>query len=692
MRWQIEAFVFCEKQQTLSIEQEVLQLEPMVVELLAYFCRHTNHIISRDQLIEQVWGGRLITDNAVTKVINKLRKNLNDDPRKPRFIATLPKKGYKFIASASELVAENIADIASNKISQVASAETHAQIISISKEKSPITRPLFVLGLMVLLVWITVLFQNDKEHSPITQVKALTRSAGNEAWPQVSPNGNYLAYMQFGDKRIHLWVKSLIDEKSVEITHGEKNELGVGPAAWNSDGSKLVYLVASSDSCQYYIREINGLTLGEPKLIHNCPVGSYGRISFTHDDNRVVYTESDDSPYTLFEMNLTTGLKRRLNQPEQFIGGNSQFDLHPTENKLLISSPDKQQWEGYYSLDLETDELTLLFKQDAYICCGIWDHSGKRVVLMGEHPAYQLVSYDMNGNDKQVIYSGSQQLRAPQRHINGKDYMFIAGYINQNALYYDFETESDVFVANTSVDDRLAVFSQLNEQIAFIGLSTGNEEVWLTDQQGSQLIKLTQYNDSRHIIDLLWSYNGDYLLGLALNQIYLIDSKTGDSEILKIPQLEIRGLSWKSEQVISYSTKSKNGWRVNYYDLKTHQVSYEDEKWAYIKYSANPDDVLWQAQNRDLFVTVEQKPLLDKELNGVSFLNGRQFNLKKVGAKWAWQNFTDGQYTLMLKEELNKPAKNVVITNSYHFDLSSQGLLYHSTDNLNADIYQTVAE
>jgi DNA-binding winged helix-turn-helix (wHTH) protein len=690
MRWQIEAFVFCEKQQTLSIEQEVLQLEPMVVELLAYFCRHTNQIISRDQLIEQVWGGRLITDNAVTKVINKLRKNLNDDPRKPRFIATLPKKGYKFIASASEIVTENITDIASNKTSQDAPAETHAQIISISKEKSPITRRLFVLGLIVLSVWITVLIQTDKEHSPITQVKALTRSAGNEAWPQVSPNSNYLAYMEFGDKRIHLWVKSLIDEKSVEITHGKENELGVGPASWNSDGSKLAYLVASSNSCQYYVREISGLTLGEPELIHNCPVGSFGRISFTHDDNRVVYTESDDSPYTLFEMNLATGVKRRLNQPEQFLGGNSQFDLHPTKNTLLISSPDKQQWEGYYSLDLETDELTLLFKQDAYICCGIWDHSGERVVLMGDHPAYQLVSYDRNGNDKQVIYSGSQKLRGPQRHINGKDYLFIAGYVNQNALYYDFETQSDIFVANTSVDDRLAVFSEHNDQIAFIGLSTGNEEVWLTDKQGSQLTKLTQFNDSRHIISLLWSFDGGYLLGLALNQIYLIESKTGESEILKIPQVEIRGLSWKSDQVISYSTRSKNGWRVNYYDLNTHQVSYEDEKWAFIKYTTNPDDVLWQAQNGDLFVTIEQTPLRDKELNEVSFLNGRQFNLKKVGTKWAWQNFTDGQYHLMLKQGLNQPAKEVMKTDSYHFDLSNEGLLYHSTDSLNADIYQTM--
>jgi|TARA_B110000238_G_C16020079_1_gene392816 Tol biopolymer transport system component len=180
----------------------------------------------------------------------------------------------------------------------------------------------------------------------------------------------------------------------------------------------------------------------------------------------------------------------------------------------------------------------------------------------------------------------------------------------------DFKTQSDIFIANTSVDDRLAVFSPHNNQIAYIGLSTGNEEIWLTDKQGKQLTKLTQFNDSRHIVDLLWSAGGDYLLGLALNQIYLIDSKTGDSEVLKTPQVEIRGVSWKSEQIIAYSTKSKNAWRVNYYDLETHQT------------------------------------------------------------RWAWQNFTNGQYDLMLKETLNQPAKEVIKTGSYHFDLSSQAVFF----------------
>ncbi|MEP1447650.1 MAG: winged helix-turn-helix domain-containing protein [Paraglaciecola sp.] len=695
MRWQIEGFVFCEKQQTLKFEQEISQLEPMVVELLAYFCRHTDEIVNREQLIEKVWRGRIITDNAVTKVINKLRKNLNDDPRKPRFIATFPKKGYRFIASVSELPEASSGALLkiSSPPTNPATQQNHPPVIS--KARFAVAATLLTVIIVTTMIWITFGAMQEKKQRPITAVKALTRTAGNDAWPQVSPDGNYLTYMEFTEKRIHLWIKSLVDEKTIEITHDDDDDdeaLGVGPAAWNSDGSKLVYLVASSTSCQYYLREINGLTLGEAKLIHNCPAGSYGRISFTHDDNKVIYTESDGTPYTLFEMNLSTGAKRRLNQPQQFVAGNNQFDLHPTQNKLLISSPDKQQWEGYYSLDLDTDELTLLFKQDAFICCGIWDHSGERVVLMGEHPAYQIVSYDQTGKDRQVVYSGSQQLRTPLRHINGKDYMFIAGYVNQNALFYDIEKQTEVFVANTSVDDRLAVFSHHNQQIAFVGLSTGSEEIWLTDTQGKHLTKLSNFNDSRHIIDLLWSYNGNYLLGLGLNQIYLIDTKTGHSEPLKIPQIEMRGVSWKNDHVFAYSTETEKGWRVNYYDINTHQVSYEDEKWAFIQYSADPDDLLWQHQNGELFFSSEQEPINNEELKQLSLVAGRHFKLKKNGTKWAWQNVVNGKRYLMLKESLQQPATKLFEVDSYHFDFSKRGLLYHTTDSLQADIYQTIAD
>jgi DNA-binding winged helix-turn-helix (wHTH) protein len=688
MRWRINNYTFCERQQSLSIGEDTQQLEPMVVELLAYFCRNPNQIISRTQLIDVVWLGRMITDNAVNKVVTKLRKVFNDDPRKPQFIATFPKKGYKFIAAVSELN-ETILN------NQDGFTDPKSSI------RKPLTsdKNIIFFGSLIVLALITtialvLIWQNNKTQVPITQVKSLTSNPGRESRPQISPDGQFLAYIEVRDNKMHQWIKSLKDETFIEINHGEAQNIWVDSVSWNSDGSEIVYLVTTSQYCQYFTRSFKDMKVGEAKLIHNCPVGSYGKIAFTHDDNRVIYTENAGrgTPFSLFELNLSTGLKRRLNQPELFLGGNSQFDLHPTENKLLVSSPDKQQWEGFFSLDIETDELVLLFKQDAYICCGIWNHSGDRVVMMGEHPSYQLVSYDLQGKNRRVLYTSSGIVRVPERHVNGKDYMFSFLQVNHDAHFLGFNSQNKEIIANTSVDDRLAVFAYHSNQVAYMGLSSGTEEVWLTDIDGQQRKKLTNFNDSRHYIELLWSYNGDYLIGLALNEIHLINSTSGQSEVLKIPQVEIRGVSWKSDEIISYSIKTKEGWQLNYYNINTHIATSEDEKWAFIRYAKNSEDILKQDKNGHLFSGDKEAKVMDSELQEVDLLNGRTFNLKKSASKWAWQERIDSKYQLMLKESFNHPAKLLIETDSYHFDLNDGGVIYHTVESLNADIYQTVAQ
>ncbi|MFC7003007.1 transcriptional regulator [Pseudobowmanella zhangzhouensis] len=101
--WRIGRFEFCPARQKLWCDGETIALEPMAAELLAYFCTQPNRTVSKDELIDQVWQGRVVTDNAISRLVTKLRKALGDDPRQPEFIATLPKKGYSFIARAERI-------------------------------------------------------------------------------------------------------------------------------------------------------------------------------------------------------------------------------------------------------------------------------------------------------------------------------------------------------------------------------------------------------------------------------------------------------------------------------------------------------------------------------------------------------------------------------------------------------------
>lgn len=75
-----------------------VKLEPKVMALLAYLASRRNELVTREQLEREIWGRTVVSYDALTSSIIKLRKALGDDSRNPRFIETVSKKGYRLIA------------------------------------------------------------------------------------------------------------------------------------------------------------------------------------------------------------------------------------------------------------------------------------------------------------------------------------------------------------------------------------------------------------------------------------------------------------------------------------------------------------------------------------------------------------------------------------------------------------------
>ena len=76
---------------------DVRRLEPRAAKVLEMLCEADGEIVSQDQLIAAVWGGRSLSENSVAVVIGQLRRMLEDDARVPRLIETIPKRGYRLI-------------------------------------------------------------------------------------------------------------------------------------------------------------------------------------------------------------------------------------------------------------------------------------------------------------------------------------------------------------------------------------------------------------------------------------------------------------------------------------------------------------------------------------------------------------------------------------------------------------------
>src|SRR6201997_3816073 len=77
-------------------------VEPQVFDLLEYLIRHRDRVVSRDELIESIWGGRVVSESALSTRINAVRSAIGDSGNQQRLIKTLPRRGVRFVGEVKE--------------------------------------------------------------------------------------------------------------------------------------------------------------------------------------------------------------------------------------------------------------------------------------------------------------------------------------------------------------------------------------------------------------------------------------------------------------------------------------------------------------------------------------------------------------------------------------------------------------
>ena len=77
------------------------RLEPQVMDLLVFLAGTSGRVVSKDDIIDAVWDGRFIAETTLTRAVADLRRALGDDQRAPRYIETIPRRGYRLMAEVT---------------------------------------------------------------------------------------------------------------------------------------------------------------------------------------------------------------------------------------------------------------------------------------------------------------------------------------------------------------------------------------------------------------------------------------------------------------------------------------------------------------------------------------------------------------------------------------------------------------
>ncbi len=102
MRYSFDDCLLDIDRRELSKGGELVATEPQVFDLLVFLLRHRDRVVSRDDLIEGVWNGRIVSESALASRINAARRAIGDDGAAQKLIKTIVRKGFRFVGEVRE--------------------------------------------------------------------------------------------------------------------------------------------------------------------------------------------------------------------------------------------------------------------------------------------------------------------------------------------------------------------------------------------------------------------------------------------------------------------------------------------------------------------------------------------------------------------------------------------------------------
>ena len=321
-----------------------VKLQPQQIAVLLMLAQRAGQVVSRDEIHRNIWGNDTFVDfeRGINFSINQIRAALGDDAAKPRFIETIPRRGYRFIAaieSGNQIQANSASD---------AIAATPIPFLSSQR---------ILLGLVLSTILVGgllgyfLLSRQAKPHAarsafPNMRITQLTSLPGGYWNPVFSPDGKQIAYFWDGGLpsitqpggnafKGDLYVQLVGAEKPLRLTHTTGGL--VCCADWSPDGRQITF--GRCDDNGGGVFTVPALGGSERKLTDVvCPNGHAGYAKWTADGKSLLLADrcTPDAPPGIMVFSLQTGEKRCLHSPPAYDNGDARPILSPDEKTVAF--------------------------------------------------------------------------------------------------------------------------------------------------------------------------------------------------------------------------------------------------------------------------------------------------------------------------------------------------------------------
>jgi Tol biopolymer transport system component/DNA-binding winged helix-turn-helix (wHTH) protein len=517
-----------------------LKLSGQPFEILAILLSSPGQLVTREQLRAQLWPSDTFVDfdHGLNAAINKLRDTLSDSVDSPRYIETLPRRGYRFIASvepiidsppaasafvgsafrggpltdASRTTAELTATPGAALVSKGAGLESpsieHATSFSQSSRWSLSSHPYFVASILAisLLLAATLLLQRvsftaNRRDSffPVQRIRPLTNLPEETSDPAFSPSGDFLAFRRASDdpSRFGIFVQSLATDQLIQITGNADDS----SPAWSPDGRFIAFTRSQNRAFSLHFAAFDPSNLAASVVRNLNTAGAAPirpEIAWSPDGKSILFTTSAG----LAVFSIANATVRLLTQsPPSCEDWGPAYS--PDHQHLLFVRSHGTSNDEILSLALSGGEPTLIVSETANILGPPqWSFDSQSIIYAsnrGSHAGLWRVPVTVREAPVQINDSGWYPSISP------KGSRLAYQRLTRSLNVWELDVSSPmpnaqprILIPATSETDQGPgpQISPDGNKVAYMSDHSGSMEIWVSDRDGSHPRQLTSHGST----------------------------------------------------------------------------------------------------------------------------------------------------------------------------------------------------
>lgn len=698
---------------TILSGDNLLKVELRAMQVLLCLINHAGEPVSRDMLLDEVWSGGEVSDNAINRIIGILRSQLGDNAKSPHFIKTLPKVGYVLIAPitllkeitkhekfATEVIAGTELDNVESK-RQVFKRSLFATLYHHAGKTA-----LLLTGLLSLLIFsvyqITHHTTIDNTQHVKTELKRLTYLDGQELSPMLSADGKYLTYAKrdLGEKSWRIGLMTLDNRKTHFLEDSFDSQ---GYPAFSPDGSKIAYLSFNLiGGCQINMVEVRDGQFGEVSKITDCKSIIQSTSIVWHPSGKSIFYSDEDheknflSEKMLFSIDITGANKKQLSQPYSIGGGDYSLSLSPNGRYLAVVRNVRWYQVQVMLLSLDTGNWQKLFMLDLALHTVAWSHDSESLIYRGE--GLNLMRYIIESKTHSQLTNILQPVFSPVSNQKG-DVVAVLGQLYDGEIWRlpsslksgsestDDKIQHDWsrFIASNGDDSRPTI-SLDGKHLAFVSTRTGEPQIWLKSKGGTES-QLTQFKDISFIRHIKFSVDGTQILGRNNHQPFIYDLNSHTTQYIDIQgQHELYGVAWGPDnQTIMASFDILGRPSLRLVDIKSGDISNtlaegvefgQFSSTGQLFFTQRAKDGLWTLDNDEVKLIHEEFTVMldmswtivDQYVYNLAYREGH-IDIDRINLKTGERiimNFGNGSQAIAIAQAIAVDREGVIYLGSFH--------------------------